>query len=75
MIPAEKDVHTVEALLRADGAPAPGREYRFVRHESVAAYERLGWLNTGPLPGPHGAWSCCLEWVCSCPAPSPRRAP
>jgi hypothetical protein len=76
VIPADDQVDEIADELRRHGTPAPMRLYRFVRHENVDAYERLGWLNTGPLPGPHGFWSACLEWLCDCPAPTPdRRAP
>jgi hypothetical protein len=47
------------------------RYIAFVRHEHVNSWERLGWLNTGPLPGPHRAWSCCLEFICDCPVRLP----
>jgi hypothetical protein len=42
------------------------RYVAFVRHEHVNAWECLGWLNTGPLPGPHRLWSCGVEWICDC---------
>lgn len=42
------------------------RYVAFVRHEHVASWLALGWLSTGPLPGTHGHWSSCLEWLCDC---------
>jgi hypothetical protein len=43
----------------------------FVRHDEVEAFLRLGWSYGGPAPGPHGAWSCVLEWRCACAMPLP----
>jgi hypothetical protein len=41
-------------------------EIRFIRIEHCDAWMRVGWHNSGRLPGPHGTWSCALEWICSC---------
>jgi len=46
-------------------------EIRFIRIEHIDVWLRLGWLDTGPLPGGHGHWSHCLEWICDCPIPVP----
>jgi hypothetical protein len=43
----------------------------FVRHHEVEAFLRLGWHYGGPAPGPHGEWSCVLEWRCACAMPLP----
>lgn len=66
MIAADGEVDEVTGALRATGSPAPERLFRFVRHEQAAAYERAGWLNTGPLPGHHAEWSVGMEWLCAC---------
>ena len=42
-----------------------------VRHHQALSYERLGWLNTGPAPGPHEHWSFVMAWLCECPMPRP----
>jgi hypothetical protein len=46
-------------------------EIRFIRIEHCDAWMRMGWHNTGRLPGGHGLWSCALEWLCDCPIPVP----
>jgi hypothetical protein len=40
---------------------------RYVVHERVESYLRLGWLPLAPL----GEWSILMGWVCSCPPAEP----
>lgn len=44
----------------------------YVRIPDIADWLRLGWVDTGPLPGPHGHYSHGLEWLCSCAPAYPR---
>lgn len=46
--------------------------YRYVTHDRVDDYMRLGWLWCAPLGRPHGEWSCLMRWLCSCDAKEPR---
>lgn len=39
--------------------------FRYVRHESVEAYHREGWMVVADLGPTHGRWSC-LMWHCDC---------
>jgi hypothetical protein len=48
------------------------RYFAMVRHADVSRWERVGWLNTGPLPSTHGEWSCGLVWLCECKCIKPR---
>ena len=37
--------------------------YRYVLHERVPAYEKLGWIRLGVLDGTHhGEYSAYMEW-------------
>lgn len=36
--------------------------YRYVRHCERAAFEASGWVCRGDLPGPHGEYSCLMEY-------------
>ena len=47
------------------------RYFAMVRWPDLRAWERLGWLCTGPLPGRHGEWSCGVEWRCECKVARP----
>lgn len=38
----------------------------YVRHEDVSRWLAAGWHFDGVLPGPHGNYSSCLVWLCSC---------
>jgi hypothetical protein len=49
-------------------------EIRFIRVENIADWLLCGWHDTGPLPGRHGDWSHCLEWICACPVVYPAGA-
>lgn len=63
-----------QAALEAPSQPAePSRLFHFVRIHDVGAWLRLGWHDTGPLPGVHGEWSHGLEWLCACAPVYPRR--
>jgi hypothetical protein len=42
------------------------RTFRYVLHERVADYERLGWLVVAELGPVHGEWSVLAEYICSC---------
>lgn len=35
---------------------------RYVVHSRVEAYEALGWVNHGAMPGHHAAYSVLMEW-------------
>ncbi len=43
--------------------------YRYVVHELVEDYMRLGWLWVAYA----GHWSSIMFWPCQCPAPELRR--
>ena len=47
------------------------RYIKWVRHEDKAPWLALGWLNTGPLPGPHGRWAVGMIWLCDCEVREP----
>lgn len=49
--------------------------HRWVRHEDVLAYLRLGWaIVPETLAGTHhGCWSVHLAWVCGCKCVEPKR--
>ncbi len=40
--------------------------YRYVQHELVEDYHRLGWLWVAYA----GEWSCLMHWACDCPVRS-----
>jgi hypothetical protein len=44
--------------------------FRYVRHENIADYERLGWLVVAELHPPHGQYSVLMQWLCDCPVPA-----
>jgi hypothetical protein len=35
---------------------------RYVVHSKVRAYEALGWINRGDMPGHHAEYSVLMEW-------------
>ncbi|MEY9676055.1 hypothetical protein ABIE93_005989 [Bradyrhizobium elkanii] len=46
--------------------------HRFVLHDRVPDYLRLGWLALSSLEGTHhGFWSAHCIWLCSCKAAEP----
>lgn len=51
----------------------PASLHRFVRHQEVSAYLRMGWLALNSLDGTHhGEWSTHMVWLCHCEALEPR---
>jgi hypothetical protein len=42
------------------------RIFRYVLHERVRDYERLGWMVVAELGPVHGEWSVLAEFICSC---------
>jgi hypothetical protein len=40
--------------------------FRYVLHERIADYERLGWLVVAELHPPHGHFSVLMQWLCDC---------
>lgn len=47
--------------------------HRWVLHERVLDYLRLGWMALPTLDGTHhGHWSAHCIWLCGCPAVEPR---
>lgn len=46
--------------------------HRFVLHDVVPDYLRLGWLALSSLEGTHhGFWSAHCVWLCGCKAAEP----
>ena len=48
------------------------RVFRIIRHDDADRAVALGYLLTGPLEAPHGAWSMLWEWVCCCGREPPK---
>ncbi len=44
--------------------------FRYVRHDQIEAFHRLGWMVSADLGPTHGAWSV-LMWRCECGAVKP----
>jgi hypothetical protein len=44
---------------------------RYVRHERVMDYMRLGWMWAADLGDYHSEWSCLMCWPCSCKCVEP----
>lgn len=42
------------------------KTFRFVRHEHVYDYLRLGWHIADPAPAHHGYYGVLLQWLCGC---------
>jgi hypothetical protein len=49
-------------------------EYRFVRHNDMAAFEQCGWCWCAHLGETHGQWSVMMRWLCDCKPVVPLRA-
>jgi hypothetical protein len=48
--------------------------FRYVAHQHVLDYARLGWNIADVLDGsPHGEHSILMAWLCDCPCVEPRR--
>ena len=45
--------------------------FRYVLHEHVADYLRLGWMLCPPLGPPHEYYSALLCWMCACKCVEP----
>ena len=46
--------------------------YRFVKHENVLGYARLGWHIEETDLGHHGRWAILMSWLCECPVVEPK---
>lgn len=40
--------------------------FRYVPHELVVEYFKLGWMHVADLGTPHGNYCALLEWPCQC---------
>lgn len=49
--------------------------FRFVPHDRVDAYAKLGWIDRGPSPGHHGAHSNVMRWEGEGEPIEPARSP
>jgi hypothetical protein len=38
------------------------QHFRYVLYSDLPAYLAKGWINIGPTPGHHGAYSCICLW-------------
>lgn len=47
--------------------------YRYVIHERVLDYLRLGWAVAADLGPTHGQWSVLMIWLCDCRCVEPSR--
>ena len=47
------------------------RTFRYVIHQSIPAYLKLGWMVVADLGPIHGEWSMLLEWKCQCKCVEP----
>jgi hypothetical protein len=45
---------------------------RYVIHERVEDYLRLGWMFVATLGPTHGEWSILMGWPCQCEMAEPR---
>jgi hypothetical protein len=48
--------------------------YRYVTHNLVPDYLRLGWMAAADLGPIHGQWSILMFWSCGCAVREPARA-
>lgn len=46
--------------------------YRYVVHERVVEYLKLGWWIACADLGPHGYYSVLMNWPCSCKMVEPK---
>ena len=55
---------TLPARVPGEGARVSELVFKIVRHDEVAAFERLGWTALDALNGTHhGTWSTLMEWT------------
>ena len=47
--------------------------FRFVLHERVIAYMRVGWMWCADLGLPHNEYGCLMMWPCKCECIEPRQ--
>jgi hypothetical protein len=50
------------------------KTFRFVIHDRVLDYARLGWTIEDTMEDcHHGQYSILMEWLCNCPLVEPRK--
>jgi len=73
--PEPDDTVTSEDLAWSATAAANGTAiFRYVPHDKVLAYARLGWSIADTLEHcHHGEYSILMVWMCPCPMVEPKR--
>jgi hypothetical protein len=44
---------------------------KYVRHEHIEDYMRVGWVTVADLGEIHGRWAVLMGWHCDCPVVLP----
>jgi hypothetical protein len=60
------------ALQEADTNSAEGMIFRYVVHERVEEYMKLGWWIVQTNMQHHGYYSVLMNWPCNCKMVEPR---
>ncbi len=47
--------------------------FRYVLHERVIAYMRVGWMWCADLGLPHSQYGCLMMWPCKCECVEPKQ--